>query len=527
MSGSDILVVGAGPTGLALALQAHDHGARVRVVERRPEALRPSRALVVHPRTLEVLRPRGVSEEILARAEVALSGCLHVGSRAIRVELAQLALPDTPFPHLTMVRQMDVESVLSEALDDRGVPVERGTELIGEGDASGADGTRVTLRTPNGIEEATCRYVVGCDGPASTVRTGVGIEWRGGPYAEEVVLADVELEGDIEAGVAHVVAGRLGLLFLFAIGERATWRLLATRPAGPEPPPFGRPGPPVPAPELQVLLDAAGFDARIDHLAWSARVPLQHRLAARFRQGRLFLAGDAAHAHSPAGAQGMNTGIQDAMNLGWKLALLSTRSVPAGALLASYEAERRDIARMTLALTHLLFWVEAGTGMVPSFLRGTVGPLAAPLVPVLLRQRGLTAQGIRVLSQLRWNYRHSPLSLGAELGGHQQRSAPHGRPGDRLPDATVLTGSGHHRLHELLATAGLHILLQRNAEPLTITDDLLHVHRVLSWPGRRAVVVRPDGHIGYRGPTADAENWLERLGLASTAEHHPRAHRVP
>ena len=132
MSGrAGILVVGAGPAGLALALQAHDHGAEVRVIERRPAAFRPSRALILHARTLEVLRPLAVTEALLARADTAPAAELHLGSRAVRVRLADLALPDTAFPHLSLVRQMDVETVLAQALADRGVPVERGTELAG------------------------------------------------------------------------------------------------------------------------------------------------------------------------------------------------------------------------------------------------------------------------------------------------------------------------------------------------------------------------------------------------------------
>src|SRR5271169_5207374 len=125
----DILVAGAGPAGLALALQAHDHGAVVRVIERRPEAFRPSRALILHARTLEVLRPLGVTQALLARADIAPTADLQLGSRVVRITLADLALPDTAFPHLSLVRQMDVERVLAEALADRGVEVERGTEL--------------------------------------------------------------------------------------------------------------------------------------------------------------------------------------------------------------------------------------------------------------------------------------------------------------------------------------------------------------------------------------------------------------
>ena len=145
---ADILVAGAGPAGLALALQAHDHGAVVRVVDRRPEAVRPSRALILHARTLEVLRPLGVTQALLGRADTAPAADLRLGARVVRVEFGGLALPDTAFPHLTLVRQMDVERVLAQALAERGVEVERGTELAEVRDEPG--GVRAVLRTPAG-----------------------------------------------------------------------------------------------------------------------------------------------------------------------------------------------------------------------------------------------------------------------------------------------------------------------------------------------------------------------------------------
>ena len=141
---ADILVVGAGPAGLTLALQAHDHGVAVRVIDRRPEAARPSRALILHPRTLEVLRPLGVSQALLARADIAPTADLQLGSRLVKVTLADLALPDTAFPHLSLIRQMEVERVLAEALADRGVEIERGTELAGL--RGGPGGARAVLR---------------------------------------------------------------------------------------------------------------------------------------------------------------------------------------------------------------------------------------------------------------------------------------------------------------------------------------------------------------------------------------------
>ncbi|MBC7309931.1 MAG: FAD-dependent monooxygenase, partial [Tetrasphaera sp.] len=296
VSAPDVLVVGAGPTGLTLALQAHDHGATVRVVDRRSEAFRPSRAMIVHSRTLECLRPLGVTAALLDRADRSPRAQLHIGSRVVDVELGEAAMRGTAYPHLTMVRQADVEDVLANALSRRGVEVEWGVELDALEVAD--EHTRATLTSAGGRELATPRYVVGCDGPASRVRYTAGIAWDGGPYRQEIVIADLELETDLKPDVLHVVAGGAGLLFLFALGEGATWRLLGTRPARDGDQPYGQPGEGVPAAEVQALIDDAGLEAQIREMPWSARVRLQHRVAGEFRYGPLFLAEDAAHTHS-------------------------------------------------------------------------------------------------------------------------------------------------------------------------------------------------------------------------------------
>jgi 2-polyprenyl-6-methoxyphenol hydroxylase-like FAD-dependent oxidoreductase len=412
---------------------------------------------------------------------------------------------------------MDVEEVLCAALEQRGVQVRRGVELLDA--TTDGPGARVTLQRDGGTEEAACRFVVGCDGPDSTVRRAGGIGWRGGPYREQVVLADAELGGDLTPGVLHVVVGSAGLVFVFALGEGATWRILATRPdRGDRPgrperhghPPFGQPGHEVPAEDVQGLLDAAGLGATLERLEWSAQVRLQHRVATSFRLGPLFLAGDAAHAHSPAAAQGMNTGILDALNLGWKLAFAGEPGRHTS-LLDSYEQERRPVARQVVALTHLVFFAEASTNPLPVLLRQTLVPWAAPVIPLLLGRPLLMGRLVRLLSQGWVRYRHSPLSVQGPQGG----TGP--RPGDRLPDEDVTSEGRSTRLHGLTARPGVHVLLQRDAEPLdgVVLRPFVTAHRISSWPGRGLVAVRPDGHVGLRCGTTDLvalRGWLDLVG---------------
>lgn len=512
-----VLVAGAGPAGLTLALQAHKHGARVLVIDRRPDLFRPSRALILHSRTLEVLRPLGVTEALLSRADVEPAAELHLGGRAVRVQLADLALPDTAFPYLSLIRQMDVETVLAQALADCGIEVRRGTELVSVRDVPG--GVRAVLRSGVRVTEDDFAFVAGCDGPASTVRSQAGIGWPGAPYPVEIVLADVELAGALSGDRTHVVAGRDGLVFVFRLGEQASWRLLFTRPVSPGAAglPFGQPGPPVPDDELRAWLHGAGLDATVTEVAWSSRIRLQRRIADRFRRGRLFLAGDAAHAYSPATGQGMNAAIQDAANLGWKLAFADPARSGSAQLLDSYDLERRPVAREVLGMTHLAFWGEAGTGRVPSALRARVAPAAVPLVPVLMRRRRLVGEVIGVVSQLRASYRRSPLSVSC---GHDRGRGP--RAGDRLPDAAVAADGRSVRLHELTARPGIHVLLERDARlarPLPAGLPV-HVHRLASVPGQGLTSVRPDGYIGLRCQVADADRldaWLRLAGVRPAA----------
>ncbi|HET8600988.1 MAG TPA: FAD-dependent monooxygenase [Segeticoccus sp.] len=503
----DVLVVGAGPTGLATALMARHHGARVRIVERRTTAFRPSRAMILHSRALESLRPLGVTEGLLDRADVSPTAKLYAGARSVSARLAQVDLPGTPFPPMVLIRQMDVEEVLTRALEEAGVVVERGTALLELHPIANEHGVRALLGAAGRTEEVQSCFLAGCDGSDSTVRHCAGIGFVGGLHQEEVVLADVNLDGLPADGRLHVTVGEPGLVWLFPLGEGAPWRLLATRGANASGTSTG---------DAQVALDrlvqATGLAATVTGCRWSSVVALQHRLAETFQRGPVFLVGDAAHVHSPAAAQGMNSGLLDAVNLGWKLAF-AARHRPAVTLLRSYDEERRPVARHVIALTRLVFFAEASTSIWARWGRRSLVPVAVPVAPHLLEQRWLMQAVFRLLSQ-RWvRYRNSPLSV------RDGRFWDGPLPGDRLPDRDVTAAGRVRRLHALTSCPGIHLLLDRDAP--TLPDAALgrwvSVHRLDGTPGHGLVAVRPDGHVGYRSADADLQKlrvWLDLVAAS-------------
>jgi 2-polyprenyl-6-methoxyphenol hydroxylase-like FAD-dependent oxidoreductase len=508
----DVLVVGAGPTGLTLAAQLQVFGATIRIVDRQLDRVHESRALGVQPRTLEVLRGLGVAEELIERGNDAVWVQLHAGGRVVRIRLFGLGLDDTAYPFLLFVSQAETEQVLGDHLAGRGVPVERGVEVAG----FQADPDTVTCilgHRDGRSEQVRARYLVGCDGASSTVRRGAGIPFQGGAYPQTFALADLEVDG-LDRDAAHAFPGQEGILLFFPLGRPASWRMLAMHPTL-----KGRREPARPSlEELQALADAmTGGSVRLRDPVWQTYFGLQHRHATRYRAGPVFLAGDAAHIHSPAGAQGMNTGIQDAWNLGWKLALVS-RGIADEALLDSYDAERRPVGRFVVRFTDRAFSGATSTNPLVRALRTRLAPRVLPLG---LRFGRAVAYGFRTVSQLNIGYRHSPA---AEEGRPALRRGP--RAGDRLPDARITREGQECWLGEALVAPRFHLLLcgpPGDWHPSQLTTlrhrypDTLTVHHLtreatpgalhdldgnlfarLGVDGTAQYLVRPDGHIGYR-----------------------------
>ncbi|MCW6005296.1 FAD-dependent monooxygenase [Micromonospora sp. CPCC 205371] len=487
----DVLIVGAGPTGLALAAQLAAFDVPHRVIDRAPDRVHESRALAIQPRTLEVLAGLGVTERLVAAGNRGVRLCLHAGRRAITVPLFDLGLADTAYPYLLFLSQADTEQILVEHLTAVGVAVERRVELAAL--VPRDDGVRCELTGGDGTPETvTARYVVGCDGAHSTVRRLAGIPFTGGSYPQTFVLADLDADG-LEPDTAHAFLSGRGILLFFPLGHPATWRLLAARPPTDPTPPDA----PVALTEVQAITDAyTDGTVRLREPVWMTNFRLHHRAADRYRSGRIFLAGDAAHIHSPAGAQGMNTGIQDAVNLGWKLAH-ALAGVADPALLDSYETERAPIGRLVLRFTDRAFTVATSTNPVVRFARTRIAPTMLPLAMKIGRGR---AYAFRTVAQLAISYRRSPLSTG---GPHSPRHGP--RAGDRLPDSPLVHDGRHTTVHELTAAPGWHLLLAGTGDVSPTPARGLHVHRIRDATASRRCgitnticLIRPDGHIGYR-----------------------------
>ncbi len=370
------------------------------------------------------------------------------------------------------------------------------------------------------------------------MRKGAGIPFEGAAYLQDFVLGDVEVDGPLDCGAAHSFALRRGVALFLPLGHPTTWRVIGASGAGGRSGTPGRgreraaPGNGEEAPdtadlsleELQkVVDDATGGGLVLRDPAWLSHFRLHHRQAAHYRAGRSFLAGDAAHIHSPVGGQGMNTGIQDAWNLAWKLALV-VRGEAGEALLDSYEAERWPVGRRLLRYTDRAFSLFARAisgGRVATGLRRVV---AARVLPRVLASSRVREYAFHLVSQLGIGYRDSPV---VAEGEPRLRAGP--RAGDRLPDAKVERNGRPTYLQQELAGPSLHLLLcgapegwdQAQAAPIAARHSgLLAIHHLTRGPSPEVLVdigdealsrlgvegaqdsgqylVRPDGHVGFR-----------------------------
>jgi 2-polyprenyl-6-methoxyphenol hydroxylase-like FAD-dependent oxidoreductase len=484
----DVLIIGAGPTGLVLALWLTRLGVRVRIIDKTAEPGTTSRALAVQARTLELYSQIGMAGAVVERGRKAGAANLWVAGKSVaRAAFADMGAGLSPFPYVLIFPQDEHERLLVDRLTEAGVQVERRMELRAFEDTT--DGVLARLKGPDGTEE-TCEaaYIAGCDGAHSTVRETLKIGFPGGAYDHLFYVADVEGSGPAMNGDVQVALDATDFLAIFPLNGDGRARLVGTV-----------------RQEAEQLHENLSWNdvsksviermrIEVELVNWFSTYRVHHRVADHFRRDRAFLLGDAAHIHSPVGGQGMNTGIGDAVNLAWKLAaVLHGRADPA--LLQSYESERIAFARRLVATTDRAFTAVTSTGAIARLVRLHIVPVLIPPFFALAMVRRFI---FRTVSQTAVNYRGSSLSegrAGTVLGG------------DRLPwvKAEFDAANGDNFAPLTSLDWQVHVYGDAAPELRTMCERrklLLHTFR---WrPEMRriglrlnaAYLVRPDGYVG-------------------------------
>ncbi|NKE62998.1 NAD(P)-binding protein [Lentzea sp. PSKA42] len=515
----DVLVVGAGPSGLMTAALLVRQGVRVCVVDANAGPATESRAFAVQARTIELFRSIGLAEELLRHGVVTTGIRFHIkGKQVGGLDFDRAGAATTPYQFILMAPQSEVEEVLLRDLARHGVTVRRGTRLTELQQTDEA--VTAVLRRDDKPRVVTAQYVVGADGAHSTVRQQLGIGFEGDKYAQRYLLADCKVEWPLDHAHFRVFmnGNRIGLFLPLKGAE--TSRVMVTD--------FGEPGA---AFELENLQDelrkAMNLPVILSAPIWTSRYQVHLRGVDDYRRGRGFLVGDAAHIHSPAGGQGMNTGLHDAANLAWKLAAVIRNDADAD-LLDTYSAERHPAGVRLLKFTDRLYRVAAGLNGWQAWLRDTAGPfLIGRMSKVPLPHR----KSFHRLSQLSLGYRPSEInvnellySLKGPLAGHR---VPDAKINDREQMFDLLQGYQLHvvalsrkhltadeiadhtaRLDELGVTTHLVARVEARPDERVHRADSVQVfeHYGLTEPDSQALyVVRPDGHVAWRMDELDVE----------------------
>jgi 4,5-epoxidase len=474
----EVVVVGAGPTGLTAACSLRSAGVSVRVLDKADSPAVTSRALGLQPRGVEVLDRLGALGDLPQRG---------LPVRRVDVNVDGRSLASFPVGQPTrlhgpaglLISQAEIEGNLRKRLSELGGSVEWDTPVT----AVRADPDGATVAA--GGEAIHTGWVVGADGAHSTIRKAMGIGFPGVPLIERFLLADVHAELDYSReGATSWLHGRK-LLAAFPLPGADLWRVMA-------PAPDDLPDNPGQDEIVGYLGSRLAEDTggSIGSVVWTSMFRIQRRLADTYRLGRVLLAGDAAHIHSPLGGQGMNTGMGDAENVAFKLALVISGRADA-TLLDSYERERRPVASSVLQSTSGLTQILVGQGRASRLLRDK---LAIPMLNNPWMQRRITDKA----SQLKVSYRSGSLA---------QRRLPGLRPGDRVPDRALLSADGTAtRLYDAL---GPQWALIGSSALAAVARDRLGDVAVLRGSGE-SMLIRPDGHLAWKGSSAESLHaWLD------------------
>lgn len=541
---TDVLIAGAGPTGLTMASELVRRGITPRIIDKAPVPTDKSRAFAIHPRTLELFDNMGIVDEVLSQGNACNAfDMFNRGEPLAHVSFENL---ESKYPFVVMLAQSDTERILTRHLNSFGIEIERENEITGINQSE--DSVTAGIKLKNGIvEQLRCRYIAGCDGAHSSVRHLLNLPFKGAPYPNYWLLADCSI--DWKYPVFHLS------IFIHPAGVTAYFPLRPDRGRlmfELEGAPIDEELPPPTIDDVYRLLKQREIDFHsVTDPNWLTYFKLHHRMVDRYGYGRVFLSGDSAHIHSPIGGQGMNTGIQDAYNLAWKLALVLQGKSPAS-ILDSYNIERGKVGKKVVGLT------DAATN-IATIHNPVLAAIRNKMVGMLSKLEPVQEKILNTLTQIEYHYKESPI---VEERWFESREAPgylgldHDlKAGERIKDYELdgtgakestglydlLKGGEHEllifpgkvpedmelkeiaRVYELVIKecGGLvvtHLILASTDQegslpnvPSTWVDKGLQMHRDFGAAKSSLYLIRPDGYIAFRNQPASATDLREYL----------------
>jgi len=490
MADPQVLVVGAGPSGMTAAIELKRLGIDVRVIDRSDHMARYSQALVMQARTLEQLQRYGLVEETIAHGRKLKEAKFYSeGKQIVDFKLDHM---DGRYPFALFIPQSETEKLLAACMEALGARAERGVVLV---ELKQDPHLGATLKHADGrTEEIAPRWVIGADGAHSTVREKLGVPFEGGGVGLSFSLGDCDIEGpDVPVDELSIHVSHGDVLFLARLSESIVRVIVATHEEQ------AQAETEVTINDLQRAVDRMGVKAKIKSAEWLTPFHVNDRQAKHYRIGNVFLAGDACHIHSPVGGQGMNTGMQDVANLAWKIAAVARGA--SDTLLDSYEEERGEVGRALLRFTERGLKLATTTNPIVERARDILAPLLTMLDPVQHRAVGF-------ISETAIDYRNS--SMVRDYGGDG-----HLRAGDRIPDLPLHGASRHTSLldgwtvprHRVFGLNLDQDDMQSMRADLPNADVVALAASELSYEGRqlfgddgKIFVMRPDGYLGFRSP---------------------------
>ncbi len=516
---TEVLIIGAGPTGLIMACQLLRYGVKFRILDKQKDQVHESRAFAIQAKSMEIFQNLGFAEEFLklARSNVDFAFFIN-GKKQIEINFQQFQHQDTPFSSVYFLPQTETECIFIEFLEKQGIYIERQKELMTF--TQGTKGVQATIKSNStgSTEKIACAYIIGCDGAHSSVRHMLNFSFEGNAYPQLFNLVDAHIEWPYSRNKFLFFLGKEGVFVHIPLTKKISRVMLAKRSAHLEEK--------LDIPNLNDLENLASLltqvSVKLVNPIWISQFRLHHRGVSQYYQNRAFLAGDAAHIHSPVGGQGMNTGIQDATNLAWKLALVLKKATDVK-LLATYETERHPVGKTLLKTTDQFFFLLTAKGFFISRLRNW---LLSFVISFLFSKKNLEKCLFWFISQLNIHYAQNEFNYEIrEKSHHAFKRGP--SPGYRAPNAPANASN----LFILLTYKPFNILYFQTKKNQTQLigklnaliknyKDWVKVHTFVLSPENKLLfkrygvissaiyVIRPDGYVGFR-MNADKDLWLE------------------